>query len=147
MGFSLTGAHVVFFVAAVIVAGTVSGVFIAVTLNTSSSFSEKGDRLKENLDTEFMVINDPENIPIADNNYVFYLKNIGNNKLITTNETFQLFIDGEIILKNNFSISDESVNPSDYTEVCIAQSVIDSGYHKLMLIGPLSVKEEFVFEV
>ena len=40
MGFSLTGTHVIFFIAAVIVAGMVSGVFIAEIMNITTSLSQ-----------------------------------------------------------------------------------------------------------
>ena len=96
MGFSLTGTHVVFFIASIIVAGTVSGVFIAATLNVSSSLSQKSERVKSQLDTEFSIINDNENIPSASGYYHFYLKNIGSGTLVTTNSTFHVFVDGDI---------------------------------------------------
>lgn len=147
MGFSLTGAHIVFFVAAVIVAGTVSGVFIAVTINVTNSLSEKGKRISEQLDTEFKIINDPKNIPLTSGYYLFYLKNVGNKKITTTNETFQIFIDGEIISSTNYNFSNNSIIPSDYTIISISQSLLNSGYHKMRLIGPYSVNEEFIFEI
>jgi flagellar protein FlaG len=65
MGFSLTGAHVIFFIAAVIVAGMVSGVFIAITMNVTTSLQNRGDRVKEQLDTDFSIINDPNIIPMT----------------------------------------------------------------------------------
>ncbi|HHH79569.1 MAG TPA: hypothetical protein ENL13_01545, partial [Thermoplasmatales archaeon] len=101
MGFSLTGTHVIFFVAAVIVAGAVSGVLTAVTFNISSSLSEKCDRVQEQLDTDFKVINDPDNIPVSNGFYLFYLKNIGGGRLVTTNDTFTVFVDGEIVVKGS----------------------------------------------
>ena len=58
MGFSLTGTHIVFFITSVIIASAVSGVFIAVTTNITNSYSERGDRVQEQLDTDFQIIND-----------------------------------------------------------------------------------------
>lgn len=146
MGFSLTGAHVIFFVAAIIVAGAVSGVFMAVTMNVSTSLSERGNRLQEQLDTDFEIINDPDNIPMFGNDYYkFYLKNIGGCKLITTNETFQVFIDGEIVATANYSFEDDSISVSNVTELYIAASDISLGDHKMRLVGPLAVEDEFTF--
>ena len=148
MGFSLTGAHVVFFVAAVIIAGAVSGVFIAVTMNVSTSLTDRGNRVQEQLDTEFKVINDPDNIPTSGViDYVFYLKNIGGRALTTTNETFQLFIDGEIIPKANYNFSDESIQPLEYTRLYVSQSKISSGDRTLRVVGPLAVEDEFTFTI
>ena len=147
MGFSLTGAHVIFFVAAVIAAGSVSGVFIAITMNVSTSLSDRGGRIQEQLDTDFKIINDPENIPASGSDYVFYLKNIGGKKLSTTNETFQLFVDGEIIATANYNFSNESIQPSKYTKIYVAQSAISSGDHTLRVVGPLAVEDEFTFTI
>lgn len=147
MGFSLTGAHVIFFVAAIIVAGAVSGIFVAITMNVSMSLSDRGDRLQEQLDTDFKIINDPENIPTSGSDYVFYLKNIGGKKLSTTNETFQLFIDGDIIATADYNFSDDSIQPSKYTRIYVAQSTISLGYHTLRVVGPLGIEDEFTFEI
>jgi flagellar protein FlaG len=147
MGFSLTGAHVIFFIAAVIVAGTVSGVFIAVSTNLSGSFSERGDRIREEFDTEFSIINDPDSIPNQNNNYLFYIKNIGGNKLVTTNTTIQIFIDGDIIPLGNYTFSVDTIYPSDYSTLSIDQEFIGSGYHVLRVIGPLDVKDSFIFNI
>lgn len=147
MGFSLTGTHVIFFVAAIIAAGAVSGIFVAITMNVSMSLSDRGDRIQEHLDTDFKIINDPENIPTSGSDYVFYLKNIGGKKLSTTNETFQLFIDGDIIATVNYNFSDDSIQPSKYTRIYVAQSTISSGYHTLRVVGPLGIEDEFTFEI
>ena len=88
MGFSLTGTQIIFFIAAVIIASAVSGVFIVVVNDVTNSFSDRGNRVQEQLDTEFKIINDPDNIPSEGSNYLFYMKNIGGAKFITSNDTF-----------------------------------------------------------
>lgn len=147
MGFSLTGAHVIFFVAAVIVAGAVSGVFIAITMDVSSSLSERGDRLQEQLDTDFEIINDPNNIPSSGGYYIFYLKNIGKRRLETSNVTFQLFVDGEIIPIENYSFEDSSLPASNVTEIYIATGEISSGDRILRVVGPIAIEDEFAFKI
>lgn len=146
MGFSLTGTHLIFFIAAVIVAGIVSGVFIAVTLNVSTSLSERGDRVQEQLDTDFKVINDPDSIPKTGYYYIFYLKNIGGKKLITTNETFQLFIDGDIIATTKYYFADDSLQVSKVTEIYTNASLLP-GDHTLRVVGPLAVDSKFTFTI
>ena len=147
MGFSLTGAHVIFFVAAIIVAGAVSGMFIAVTMNVSISLSDRGDRLQEQLDTDFEIINDPNNIPSSGGYYIFYLKNIGKGKLATSNETFQLFVDGEIIVTGNYYFGDSSLSASGVTEIYVATTEISPGDRTLRVVGPLAIEDEFTFEI
>lgn len=147
MGFSVTGSHVIFFVAALIVAGTVSGIFVAVTTTISGSFNEKGKRVETQLDTEFSIINDPEMIPISDNQYIFYIRNTGSNKITTSNETMQVFIDGEIIITHSFSFSNISLYPSEYTTLHINSSIIAAGYHQLRVVGPCGVDDDFTFKI
>ena len=147
MGFSLTGSHVIFFVAAVIAAGAVSGVFLAVITDVSNSFSDRGDRVQEQLDTEFKIINDNDNIPSANGYYNFYLKNIGGKKLITTNDTFQVFIDGDLIAKANYYFSDDSVLMENITTMYIATSEISAGDRTLRVVGPQAIEDEFTFTI
>jgi flagellar protein FlaG len=144
MGFSLTGTHVIFFIAAVIVAGMVSGVFIAEIMNITSSLSDRGDRLKEQLDTDFAIINDPNTIPQVGEYYVFYLQNIGGARLTTTNQTFEVFIDGEIIGTPNYYFSDVSLSQGAVTDLYV-KTIIAIGDHTLRIVGPQAVVEEFTF--
>ena len=147
MGFSLTGTHVVFFIAAVIVAGAVSGVFIAVVNDIANSFSERGDRVQDQLDIEFKIINDPDNIPTSGNYYMFYLKNIGAKEIVTTNETFNIFIDGELIVKTNYYFSDNTLQKEEVTTIYVSNSVITSGDHTLRIVGPQAIDDEFTFTI
>ncbi len=147
MGFSLTGTHVIFFVASVIVAGTVSGIFMAATNNISTSLSDRGDRIQEQLDTEFTIINDPQNIPNISGYYRFYLKNIGRNTLQTTNQTVHLFIDGDIIDIAKYNFSDDTIFPNEVTTIYIANTEIITGDHTLRVVGPQAIDDEFVFSL
>ena len=147
MGFSLSSTHTIFFIASIIIASAVSGVFMAVTTNVSTSLSERGDRLQEQLNTDFEIINDPDHIPTSGSNYVFYLKNTGENRLITTNETFQLFIDGNIILETNYNFSNNNIYPGYVTTIYVDNSEILPGDHILRIVGPQGIEDEFTFTI
>jgi len=147
MGFSLTGTHIIFFIAAVTAASLVSGILVSVTMDISTSLSEKGDRVQEQLDTDFEIINDPDNIPDVGGYYRFYLKNIGGKKLVTTNETFQLFVDGDLIATTNYNFTDESIQSSEVTEIFVVNSTISLGGHTLRIVGPLAIDDEFTFTI
>jgi flagellar protein FlaG len=144
MGFSLTGTHVIFFIAAVIVAGMVSGVFIAVTMNVTTSLSNRGDRVKEQLDTDFAIINDPNTIPTTGTLYIFYLKNIGGAKLTTTNQTFQVFIDGELIAAANYYFGNTSIAAEAVTNLYV-NATFTTGDHTLRVVGPQAIDKDFTF--
>lgn len=149
MGFSLTGSHVIFFIAAVIVAGTVSGAFIAVTMNVTNSLTERGNRLQEQLDIDFKIINDPENIPQHpfSGSYLFYLKNIGGKKFSATNTTFQIFIDGDMIATTTYNFSDSTVSVGEVTTIYIAATEISKGDHVMRVVSPLAADDEFTFTI
>ena len=147
MGFSVSGSHVIFFIAALVVAGAVSGVFVAITLDVSSSISERGERFQEQLDTEFKIINDPQNIPDNTSYYQFYVKNIGGSTLITTDEIFQVFIDGELIATTKYGFTDTSIGVADITTLFIAASEISNGDHILFIVGPQAIRDEFEFTI
>ena len=150
MGFSLTGTHVIFFVAAIIVAGTVSGVFIAITLNVSNSLSDRSDRIQDQLDTDFDIINDPNNIPESGDttSYIFYLLNIGGKTLDTSNQTFHFLADGDIISLEDYNFSDASIGPGEVTNVYILKKHFPGvGDFILKTIGPMAVEDEFGFSI
>ena len=147
MGFSLSGTHVIFFIASVIIASAVSGIFIAVINDVMTSFSERGKRIEENLDTKFKIINDPDSIPTSVSDYLFYVKNIGIGELATTNETFNIFIDGEIVVSANYNFSDNSIQPDEVTTLFIDNSEISAGEHTLRAVGPLDIVDEFIFTI
>jgi flagellar protein FlaG len=147
MGFSLTGTHVVFFIASVVVAGAVSGVIIGVIQGVTTSFQERGERVSENLDIEFKIINDPDNIPTEGANYLFYLKNIGERKIPTTNDTFTIFIDGDIVPKASFNFSDTSIKKEEHTTMYVLDTEISTGDQTLRIVGPQDIVDEFVFTI
>lgn len=147
MGFSLTGTHVVYFIASVIIAGAVSGVFIAVITDVSNSFSDRGDRVQEYLDTEFKIISDPDNIPTSGSDYLFYLKNIGKKVIATTNDTFDIFIDGELVVKANYNFSDNFIQPDEVTTLYIDNSEITTGDQTLKIVGYRDIDDEFTFTI
>jgi flagellar protein FlaG len=147
MGFSVTGSHVVFFIASVIAAGAVSGVFMAATFNINTSLTEKSQRVQEELDNDYAIINDPELIPNTNGYYVFYLKNLGGKKLISTNQTLQVFIDGIIIQISNYYFSNTSVLTGDVVSLYINENDIDVGNHKLRIVGPQTVQDDFIFTI
>ncbi len=147
MGFSVTGSHVIFFVASVIVAGAVSGVFIAVSMNLTGTFQDKAARLETHLETDFAIINDPRSIPHQNGSYIFYIKNIGSSRLICSNQTCQTFIDGIIIDQSSYSFAEDSIYPDDYTELQIKNTTITAGYHTLRLVAQSACEDTLIFTI
>ena len=104
-------------------------------------------RIRGTVDTVFMIINDNEEIPIEDGYYLFYLKNIGENNLATTNETFQLLIDGNILSKTSYYFSAGYIQPGEVTTIYVDTGVIASGDHNLIVTGAMAIKKDFIFKI
>mgnify|MGYP006285273381 CR=1 FL=1 len=146
MGFSLTGSHVVFFIASVIAAAAVSGVLVAISYNLNESLSNRAARVQEVLDIDFTIINDNEHIPTSNGDYIFYLKNIGNTKIKTTPSLFQLFNDGELISSTNYSFSTSTLSIGDVGAITIS-TTISTGDHTLRIVGPQAISDEFYYRI
>lgn len=147
MGLSLSGTHVILFIISVILASTVSGVLVAVTTDVSTSLSERGDRLQNQLDTDFEIINDPNHIPTSGSDYIFYLKNTGDIRIITTNETFQILVDGIIISEVKYNFSKEYIYPGDVVMMYVDNSEILLGDHTMRIIDLQGNEDEFTFNL
>ncbi|RLF58584.1 MAG: hypothetical protein DRN27_05010 [Thermoplasmata archaeon] len=147
MGFSVTGSHVIIFIASVIAASAVSGVILTVTYGINSGFSDQGERIQDLLDTDFCIINDPENIPSAGSDYLFYLKNIGSKQLITSNVIFNVFIDGELIGSSNYNFSINTIKQGEISTLYIDTNEINLGDHTLRIVGPQAIEDEFIFTI
>jgi len=118
-----------------------------VTTSISGSLHDNGERVVDSLNTDFSIINDPSSIPQFGGSYIFYVKNIGSNRLVTTNDTFQIFVDGQIIPAANYTFSNTSIFPLEYTEILIDSSKLSSGYHTMKLVGPSKKDDEFIFQL
>jgi len=147
MGFDLTATTVIFFAASVIVAGVVSGIFINVSNNLDKSLSQRLDKMREQVDTDFMIINDHENIPEENGYYLFYLKNVGDNNLVTNNDTIQLLIDGVILSKTGYYFSINQIQPGEISTIYVDSNLISSGDHNLRVIDNIGIKKDFIFKI
>jgi len=147
MGFDLSATAVIFFIASLIVAGSVSYVFLDASNKIDGSLSKKLDKMREQIDTEFMIINDHEDIPDENGYYLFYLKNIGNSNIVTTNETLQLLIDGQIISNTSYYSSVNYIQSGEVTTIYVDTEMISSGDHNLIVVGDMAIKKDFVFKI
>ena len=82
MGFSISSTHLVFFLASMLVASTLAGVFIATTDSISDGIVEKENSISKRLKTDINIINDPNHVP--NDPLTIYVKNTGSTKLNKT---------------------------------------------------------------
>jgi len=84
--------QVIFFVAAIVVAGALSGVFIGLSSNMATAVEHRANNFSDKLDTSIKVINDPAFMPYENSNLTLYVKNTGSIPLLPTD--LLVLIDG-----------------------------------------------------
>ena len=85
--------QVIFFVAAIVVAGALSGVFIGLSSNMANAVENRANNFSDKLDTSIKVINDPAFMPYNNSTLTLYIKNTGSIPLLPTD--MLVLIDGK----------------------------------------------------
>jgi archaellum component FlaG (FlaF/FlaG flagellin family) len=85
----------IFFIAAIVVAVSISGVLIGVSASMANELRVKSDATAEKMSTDIELINDPRHVPYADGVLTLYLKNTGEVTLSYNNTV--ILIDGQYI--------------------------------------------------
>ncbi len=146
MGFSISSTHLVFFLASMIVAATLAGVFIASTESITSGIRSREDALSERLKSDISIINDPSNVPNCDN-LIIYVKNTGSTRMnpenieVLVNGTLQVDLDIEIIDGNK-----EYWSPNEVIEIKV-DLVLPEGDHWLKIVGPYETEDRLEFSI
>lgn len=78
-----SASHLIFFIAAMILAAGLSGVFIASIQELSDSIRSRGEGISEELKSDIEIINDPACMPYNSTNktLIVYVQNIGKRTL------------------------------------------------------------------
>ena len=139
-------AHLILFIATVILASSVSTVMIVTIQKMAVEIENQANILKVVLATDFIIINDPTMIPIKDSAYVFYVKNVGNNIIPFTNESLTVLIDGTLIPKQNITTSPSVLKPGEVGELLVTAS-LSSGNHRIMIILDNGLSFSFDFTI
>ena len=139
-------AHLILFIATVILASSVSTVMIVTIQKMAVEIENQANILKDMLATDFIIINDPTLIPIKDSAYVFYVKNIGNSIIPFTNESLTVLIDGILVPKQNITTSPTVLKPGEVGEVLVTAS-LSSGDHRIVIILDNGLSSSFDFTI
>jgi flagellar protein FlaG len=136
MGAETSATHMIFFIASVIIAGSVVGALFINTQSVTDSIGAASKTLSEQLRTDITIINDPENIPKSGNVYTFYVKNTGSTILPT--DYVNVIIDGRIIADSDMTktIVDGSSTWSfgDVLQIDVTYAGLPSGDHTIRVI-------------
>ncbi len=147
--------ELVLFIASIMVAGVVAGGLYAITQDISSGISAQGDSLAQSLKTNFVIINDPNDIPLnsTTQSYVFYVRNIGEISFPWENTSVVVMIDGDIIPPTNLTFininapSLKTLRPYDVGALEVPEAFIPTGYHRITLVLSNGQKRSLKFYV
>lgn len=131
--------HMIFFIAAIILAISVVALISADVQTMISSSGASSKLLSEQMRTDITVVNDPEIVPFDSDTskYTFYAKNTGKSELAPDYVT--VIVDGILIEPDNIDISlmdgDVVWRPGDILtlNVTTIPSPLESGDHRILV--------------
>ncbi|BAD84235.1 archaeal flagella-related protein G [Thermococcus kodakarensis KOD1] len=149
--------ELIMFMVAVLVAGSVAGALAYVTTDIANGMNDRGAMLADQLRTDFAIINDPTNIPVAGTGpytYTFYIKNIGKTSIPFTSDAIQVFINGEIVPPANLAFTDVNGNsitslpPYEVGVIVVTRetALTPGNYYKLTVVLENGKKRSLVFK-
>ena len=150
MGLDTSATKSIFFIAAVLVAVTLAGIFTTITYKLSSDIGVRSDIVSSVLKSDITIINDPESVPYnsTTEELIIYVKNTGKNILYTSKVT--IIIDGLVIPDSNITATimggEENWSPGTIVEFHIYVS-LSSGDHKVKVVLDNGVSDEMYFRI
>lgn len=143
--------HMIFFIAAVIIAVGVVGVLSVNVQSIMGATSANSEVVSDQLRTDITIISDPEVIPYntTSNYYTFYVKNTGKSDIAP--EYVDIILDGEYIQDKNLNVSlqdSEGVwKPSGVIVINVTTGdVLGSGDHRLKVSADNGVSDTIDFK-
>jgi flagellar protein FlaG len=148
MGAGTSATHMIFFIAAAIIAGGVVGALFVNTQSVADSFGAASKTLSEQLKTDITIINDPENIPQSGDVYTFYVKNTG--KTILPTEYVTVIIDGRIIADADMTKTivggSSTWSFGDVLQIDVTYTGLSSGDHTIRVITENGIDDSMDFK-
>ncbi len=144
MGFGDVATHLIFFIAAIILASSASAIMFTTVQKVTLEANEQGDVIKKIVGTDFEVINDPASVVYNStiNAYIIYLKNTGSEDMYVTSSTLTVLLNGVSV---NFQSDKISLKPGETATLYVYSSRIN-GTAKLSIINEIGIKKTFEFQ-
>ena len=143
MGADTTSTHLIFFIAATVVATATAGILSGVVTDLVQKASEKGQAFGAEMTSDVKVINDPNRV--LNNPVVIYVKNTGSTSLDWYNAT--LLVDGAYVTTTKSLLGGEtSFRPGAVMQINYA-ATLSSGDHRVQVVLENGVKDELRFRI
>ncbi|MGD0818453.1 MAG: hypothetical protein ABR986_08685 [Methanomassiliicoccales archaeon] len=138
--------QVIFFVAAIVVAASLAGVFIGLSANMAQAVEKRATNFSDKLDTSVKIINDPAFIPYQDSNLTLYIKNTGSNQILPTD--ILIMIDGKDQNSSSWTIIGGSNlwGPSIVLEIHL-NIILANGDHTAKVVVSNGISDSIGFRI
>jgi flagellar protein FlaG len=142
--------HMIFFIAAVIIAVSVVAVLNTNVQSLTSSAYTNSNIMADQLRTDITIVNDPEIVPRSGNTYSFYVKNTGKTNIPI--DYIDVFIDGLLVSPEDLDLrlqEDDMVwNPADLLILEIrATPPLTNGDHRILVAVENGKTDAINFEI
>lgn len=143
MGADTTSTHLIFFIAATVVATAAAGIMSGVVSDMAGKAEAKGRSFGDQLVSEVQIINDPTKV--ANNPVVFYVKNTGRTTLDYGNMT--VLVDGLVVTTTKTLLAGEtSFRYGAVVQVTYAANLAN-GDHSVQVVMENGVKDDLKFRM
>lgn len=143
MGADTTSTHLIFFIAATVVATATAGILSGVVTDMVGKVSQRGDAFGEEMISDVRIINDPNRV--LNNPLVLYVKNTGATTLDWYNAT--LIVDGQLVTTTKSLLGGEaSFRPGAVMQLNYA-ATLSAGDHRVQVVMENGVKDELRFRI
>ncbi len=140
--------HLIFFIAAIVIAVGVIGVVTTNVQSITASYGMGSKSLADQLKTDITIINDPAAIPFSANNYSFFVKNTG--KSILDPSMVNMFVDGNYTMNITYRVMEGGNIWSPTYVLMLNYSVLknpalSSGDHTVRIVAENGVFDTMAF--
>lgn len=143
--------QMIFFIAAMIVATAVAGVFVTTVINLSKEIRDEADKQKDQFNIRATIINDASAMPYnaTCSTLIIYVKNTGSRGL--DQNTITILLNGTYLTKDNmtFAFKDGATSwePRVVLEITLTNVTISTGDHTLKMWVYTKALDPFKFKI
>jgi archaeal flagellar protein FlaG len=138
--------QMIFFIAAVMVAASMAGVFIGIGYDMAQSVMDRGEKISDTIETRISIINDPAMMPYDGGVLTVYVKNLSPD---TVSKHMDIFIDGVYIdnVTLDLDLNDTEVWGSDVVQTIWINIDLSPGDHAIKVVLSNSVYDSLDFRI
>lgn len=135
---SVSTSHLILFIASMVIAGSVAGVFVNEVHRMSGALTDQSMDVSSDIRTDVQIISDPQAGNVYNGSEISLLvKNIGTQRLDSSRHQVDILVNGEYVSKQNISVQVVAGGPSwgvsDVVEITVTFDLA-AGDHRVLVI-------------